>query len=129
MLPRVLRSRLAVGMEEEDVLEMAGCAARAERRVGEGIAVPNPNRSRYEHLVWTGGLPVVLMTAGTSASRQGAATVVWRRVAERRPTSSDCWRKRGFEGSKSDNNKGRVVWNAGGCELRGGRVSGECVGG
>jgi hypothetical protein len=42
MLPRVLRSRRAVGMEEEEVVEIGGCAARADRRVGEGIARPRP---------------------------------------------------------------------------------------
>lgn len=40
MLPRVLRSRRAEGIEEEEVVEAAGCTARAERRAGEGIAVP-----------------------------------------------------------------------------------------
>lgn len=82
MLPRVLRSLRVVGMEEEDVVEMAGCAARAERRVGEGIAVPNPDRSRYDYAGCTAGMPVVLVTAGISASRRIAATVVWRRMAE-----------------------------------------------
>jgi hypothetical protein len=51
MLPRVLRSRRVEGMEDEDVVEIAGCAARAERRVGEGIAAPNPILSCYKHLV------------------------------------------------------------------------------
>jgi hypothetical protein len=45
MLPRVLRSRRAVGMEEEEVVEIGGCAARADRRVGEGIARPRPVHS------------------------------------------------------------------------------------
>lgn len=70
MLPRVLRSRLVVGMEEEDVVEMAGCAARAERRVGEGIAVPNPDGSRYEYAGCTAVMRVALVTARISASRQ-----------------------------------------------------------
>jgi hypothetical protein len=51
MLPRVLRSRRVEGMEDEDVVEIAGCAARAERRVGEGIAAPKPILSCYKHLV------------------------------------------------------------------------------
>jgi hypothetical protein len=37
-------------MEEEDAVEMGGCAARADRRVGEGIAEPKPIVSGYEHL-------------------------------------------------------------------------------
>jgi hypothetical protein len=45
MLPRVLRSRRAVGMEEEEAVEIGGCAARADRRVGEGIARPRPAHS------------------------------------------------------------------------------------
>jgi hypothetical protein len=45
MLPRVLRSRRAVGTEEEEVVEIGGCAARADRRVGEGIARPRPVHS------------------------------------------------------------------------------------
>lgn len=40
MLPRVLRSRRAEGTEEEEVVETGGWAARADRRAGEGIAMP-----------------------------------------------------------------------------------------
>lgn len=68
---------------------------------------------------------MVLMAAGISASRRGAATVVWRRVAEQRPTRSDCSRERGCDDLKSDSNKSSVVCNAGECGLRGGKVSGE----
>ena len=37
MLPRVLRSGRA---EEEEAVGMEGCVARADRRAGEGIAMP-----------------------------------------------------------------------------------------
>lgn len=77
MLPRVLRSRRS---EEEDVVEMAGCAARADRRIGEGIAEPKPIVSDYEHLGSAGELPAALMVSGSRTSRVGAATVVWRWV-------------------------------------------------
>ena len=124
MLPRVLRSRRAEGMEEEDVVEMAGCAARADRRVGEGIAEPKPIVSGYKHLGSAGGLSAGLMVSGGKASRVGAATVVWRWVVYWPWTSSDRWRKRGCDVGKSDSNGSRMVCNANGCELRGGRVSG-----
>jgi len=83
MLPRVLRSRRAEGMEEEDVVEMGGCTARADRRVGEGIARPKPVVSGYEHFRSAGQLPLALMVTGSRASRVGAATVVWRWVVQR----------------------------------------------
>lgn len=123
MLPRVLRSRRAEGMEEEDVVETAGCAARADRRVGEGIAKPKPIVSGYKHLGSAEGLSAGLMVSGGKASRVSAATVVWRWVVYWSWTSSDRWRKRGCAVGKSDSNGSRVVCNANGCGLRGGGVS------
>ena len=124
MLPRVLRSRRAEGMEEEDVVETAGCAARADRRVGEGIAKPKPTVSGYKHLGSAEGLSAGLMVSGGKASRVSAATVVWRWVVYWSWTSSDRWRKRGCDVGKSDSNGSRMVCNANGCGLRGGGVSG-----
>jgi hypothetical protein len=83
MLPRVLRSRRAEGMEEDDVVEMGGCTARADRRVGEGIARPKPVVSGYEHLGSAGEPYLALIASGIRASRVDAATVVWRWVVQR----------------------------------------------
>jgi hypothetical protein len=77
MLPRVLRSRRAEGMEEEDVVETAGCAARADRRVGEGIAAPKPILACYERLVEAGQSSVFLVVVEIRVSRPSGATVVW----------------------------------------------------
>lgn len=54
MLPRVLRSRRAEGMEEEEVVEIGGCAARADLRVGEGIARPRLVCPSAQQVVWSG---------------------------------------------------------------------------
>lgn len=54
MLPRVLRSRRAEGMEEEEVVEIGGCAARADLRVGEGIARPRLVCPFAQQVVWSG---------------------------------------------------------------------------
>jgi len=67
-------------MEEEDVVETGGCAARAERRVGEGIAEPKPVVNGIEHLLCAGDLSVALRVSGSRVSRESAATVVWRWV-------------------------------------------------
>jgi len=67
-------------MEEEDVVETGGCAARADRRVGEGIAEPKPILNGVEHLVCAGDLSVALVVSGSRTSRAGAAMVVWRWV-------------------------------------------------
>jgi hypothetical protein len=52
-------------MEEEDVVETGGCAARAERRVGEGIAEPKPVVNGIEHLLCAGDLSVALVISGS----------------------------------------------------------------
>jgi hypothetical protein len=67
-------------MEEEDVVETGGCAARADRRVGEGIARPRPVFNGIEHLLCAGDLFVTLVLSGSRTSRDGTATVVWRWV-------------------------------------------------
>lgn len=80
MLPRVLRSRRAEGMEEEDVVEMGGCVARAERRVGEGIAGPKPVVSGYRHLGSAGQLSAALIVSSSRTGRVDGVRVVWRWV-------------------------------------------------
>lgn len=87
-------------MEEEDVVETGGCVARAERRVGEGIAAPKPILVDYQHLVCAGDLAVVLVVSASREEAASAGMVVWRRVVERSSASSDGWRKRGFGGLK-----------------------------
>lgn len=106
------------------MVETGGCTARAERRVGEGIAAPKPILAYAGRPLWAGKLSVVLVVVEISASRMSAGAVVWRRVVEQWSASADGWRKRGCGGAKMDSNGRKVVCNADGCELRGGRVSG-----